>query len=323
MLKFDKIKIISSIDNISRINEDKFQSIIKDGIICEQKFSIQSPYSLYVEADYQERELVIEFTGKILKDNYSDLIHRDNIHICLSNINDLGLCLLDIEGILANGEVVKADVCQDVECADCKALTEKLRAGVGNFKKYLVRNIGDNFVIEKNVQTKSYKRRLTIYDKCKEMQKAGNRSFISSLENPELLLDHFNGKVRFELNLNSKEQLRKTLNINSTSINAVLNSTATPIWDVLDNAIVETEEYTTCSDIGDLKNRLLLEHCGNDLAKVEALLRTYYSKSTHISQVMKPYRALAAKLSEHLTSSLKQQLRTLLFEITIMLGIFI
>ena len=88
MLKFDKIKISSSIDNISRINEDKFQSIIKDGIICEQKFSIQSPYSLYVEADYQERELVIEFTGKILKDNYSDLIHRDNIHICLSNIND-------------------------------------------------------------------------------------------------------------------------------------------------------------------------------------------------------------------------------------------
>ena len=155
------------------------------------------------------------------------------------------------------------------------------------------------------------------------MQKAGNRSFISSLENPELLLDHFNGKVRFELNLNSKEQLRKTLNINSTSIDAVLNSTATPIWDVLDNAIVETEGYTTCSDIGELKNRLLLEHCGYDLAKVEALLRTYYAKSTHISQVMKPYRALAAKLSEHLTPSLKQQLRTLLFEITIMLGIFI
>lgn len=314
MLKFDKLKIVSSIENVSCINEFEFQSIIKDGVIQEQKYSIQSPYSLYIEADYQERELILEFSGKILKDNYPNLIHRDNIHLCLSNINDLGLCKLDIDGILADGEIVKADVCQDVEYADCKALTENLRAGVGNFKKYLVRNIGDNFVIEKNVQTKSYKRRLTIYDKGKELQKAGNRSFISSLDNPQLLLDYFNGKIRFELNLNSKEQIRRSLNIADTSIQSVFGSVETPIWDILDNAIVEIGGDATYSDIGELKNRLLLKHCGNDLAKVEALLRNYYSKGTHISQVMKPYRALAAKLSENLTPTLKQQLRKLLFE---------
>lgn len=44
MLKFDKLKIVSSIDDISNINENEFQSIIKDGIIIEQKYSIQSPY---------------------------------------------------------------------------------------------------------------------------------------------------------------------------------------------------------------------------------------------------------------------------------------
>ena len=317
MLRFDKLKIVSSIENISCINENEFQSIIKDGVIQEQKYSIQSPYSLYIEVDYQDRELILEFSGKILKDYYPNLIHRDNIHSCLSNINDLGLCVLDIESILADGVVVKADVCQDVEYFDCKALTENLRAGVGNFKKYLVRNIADNFVIEKNVQTKSYKRRLTIYDKEKELQKAGNRSFISSLDNPQLLLDYFKGKIRFELNLNSKEQIRRSLNISDTSIQSVFSSIATPIWDILDNAIVEKEEDAICSDIAELKNRLLLEYCGNDLVKLEALLRGYYSKGTHISQVMKPYRALATKLSERLTPSLKQQLRTLLLGITI------
>ena len=323
MLKFDKLKIVSSIENVSCINEFEFQSIIKDGVIQEQKYSIQSPYSLYIEADYQKRELILEFSGKILKDDYPNLIHRNNIHLCLSNINDLGLCKLDIDGILADGEIVKADVCQDVEYADCKALTEKLRAGVGNFKKYLVRNIGDNFVIEKNVQTKGYKRRLTIYDKAKEIQKANNRSFLSTLDNPQLLLDYFDGKIRFELNLNSKEQIRKSLNIYDTSIGAVLNSTATPIWDMLDNALVEADGEIICTDIGELKNKLLLEFCGGDLAKVEALLRNYYSKGTHISQVMKPYRALTAKLSQNLTPSLKQQLRNLLLEVLILFGIFI
>jgi len=323
VIKFDKIKIVSSIANVKSLNEDVFENKVKDGCIVEQRYTMMSPYYLYIEADYREQELILEFTGKILKDDYKDLIHINNIHTCLSNINDLGLCSLDIDGILQDGVIVKADVCMDVDYPDCKTLTENLRASVGNFKKYLVRNIGDNFVIEKNVQTKSYKRRLTIYDKGKELQKAGNRSFILSLDNPQLLLDYFNDKIRFELNLNSKEQIRRSLNIYDTSIRMVLNSTATPIWDVLDNALVEADNEIVCTDIGELKNKLLLDFCGNDLAKVEALLRNYYSKGTHISQVMKPYRVLAAKLAENLTPSLKQQLRNLLLEVLILFGIFI
>ena len=115
----------------------------------------------------------------------------------------------------------------------------------------------------------------------------------------------------------------RSLDIYGTSIGAVLNSTATPIWDLLDNAIEESDGDTACSNLADLKNILILEHCGGDLAKVEALLRNYYSKGTHISQVMKPYRALAAKLSQNLTPSLKQQLRNLLLEVLILFGIFI
>ena len=284
---------------------------------------MMSPYYLYIEVDYREQELILEFTGKILKDDYKYLIHINNIHTCLSNINALGLCDLNIDEILADGEIVKADVCLDVDYPDCKALTKSLRANVSNFNKYLARTIGDNFVIEKNVQTKGYKRRLTIYDKAKEIQKANNRCFLSILDNPQLLLDYFDGKIRFELNLNSKEQIRKSLNIYDTSIGAVLNSTATPIWDMLDNALVESNGEMACTDIGELKNKLLLEFCGGDLAKVEALLRNYYSKGTHISQVMKPYRALAAKLTKNLSPSLKQQLRNLLLEVLILFGFFI
>ena len=323
MIKFDKIKIVSSIENVKSLNEDVFENKVKDGCIVEQRYTMMSPYYLYIEVDYREQELILEFTGKILKDDYKDLIHINNIQTCLSNINDLGLCNLNIGGILADGEIVKADVCLDVDYPDCKALTKSLRANVSNFNKYLARTIGDNFVIEKNVQTKGYKRRLTIYDKAKEIQKAGNRGFLSTLDNPQLLLDYFDGKIRFELNLNSKEQIRKSLNIYDTSIGAVLNSTSTSIWDLLDNALEEADGEIICTDIGELKNKLLLDFCGNDLAKVEALLRNYYSKGTHISQVMKPYRALAAKLAENLTPSLKQQLRNLLLEVLILFGIFI
>ena len=320
MIKFDKVKIISSLRNITKIREEEFQSIVKNGQLVEQKFSMHSPFLLYIEADYQEQELIIEFTGKILNDDYPLLINQDTIHQCLTNINQIGLCRLDIAAILADGEIVKADVCQDVDCTDCKSLTNSLRASISNFQKYLPRIINGNFVIEKNVQTKSRKRRLTIYDKAEELNRASNRAFLSLLREKQALLNYFDGKVRFEMNLNSKEQIRQTLHIATTSLEAVLGSTANPIWEFLDGVIEEHHADTQHASLAELKNRLLLEHCGGDLAKVEALLRSYCSPNTHISQAMKPYRALAAKLSDNLSPSLKQTLRGLLLEIVLLLG---
>ena len=320
MLKFDKVKIISSLRYITRINKEKFQGIVKNGQLVEQKFSMQSPFLLYIEADYQEQELIIEFTGKILQDNYPQLINQTTIEQCLCNINQMGLCKLDITAILADGEIVKADVCQDVDYPNCKALTNSLRASISNFQKYLPRIICGNFVIEKNVQTKSRKRRLTIYDKAEELNRANNRAFLALLHDKQALFNYFEGKVRFEMNLNSKEQLRQTLHIASTTIEAVVGSTANPIWEFLDGAVGEEVADTQHTSLSELKNRLLLEHCGYDLAKVEALLRAYCSPNTHISQAMKPYRALAAKLTNQQSTSLKTQLRMLLFEIVLVLG---
>ena len=321
MIKLDKIKIVSSIKNISNINEDKFQSTVKEGETVEQKYFIQSPFNLFVEADYKDKELVIECTGKILKDDYPNLINKENIKQCLVNINQLNICTLDVMGILKDGEVVKCDVSQDVECSDCKALTKSLRASVRNFNKYLARNIGGNFVIEKNVSTKNLKRRLTIYDKGAEMMLATNRDFLSSVEDSGAMFDYFANKARFELNLNSKEQIRQSLGIMDTSIQSVLGSTSTPIWDFLNKVLDDGSDYKSRSTLNEFKNELLLKYCENDLAKVEAIVRSYSSPNSHISQMMKPYKELAIKLSENLSPNLKQQLRNLLLEIVILIGI--
>ena len=164
---------------------------------------------------------------------------------------------------------------------------------------------------------------MTIYDKAEELNRASNRAFLSLLREKQALLNYFDGKVRFEMNLNTKEQLRQTLHIASTTIEAVLGSTANPIWEFLDGAVEDEVADTQHTSLSELKNRLLLEHCGYDLAKVEALLRAYCSPNTHISQAMKPYRALAAKLTNRQSTSLKTQLRLLLFEIVILFSVII
>lgn len=314
MITLDKIKIVSSVNNISNIKYDKFQSIIENGTIIEQKITIQTPYLVFIEADYQERELIIEFTGKILRDDYPQLINKTTFHQCLNNINTMGLCHLDVEAIMKDGQVVKTDVCRDVVCTDCKTLTKNLQANVRNFKKYKAQNYGGNFVIEKTAQTKSYKRRLTIYDKGKEIRKANNRDFLSTLNNRDKLLDYFDDKIRFELNLNSKEQIRQALDINDTSIHSVLRCSTTPIWNFLDDAIEDVRSSRSRYSLLEFKNMLLLQHCKNDLEKVEAIVRQHSSPNTHITQAMKPYRELLVKMSENPFSNLKEELKKLLTE---------
>lgn len=321
MLKIDKIKIVSNIRNISNINEDKFTTIIKDGCITEQKFTSLSPYLLYIEADLREQELVIEFSSKILHNNYPHSINITNIRECLSNINALGLCHLDIDSIMEDNSVVKVDVCQDIDYSDCKSLCKSIRSSISNYRAYTAKLNGTNLTIDKTAYTKSLKRRIIIYDKAKELKKATNRRFIESLTDKQTILDHFNGKTRFEMNLNSKEQIRQCLKVTDTSIDAVLNSEADPIWDFLSEALDDGEISSRSRSLTEFKNILLLKYCNNDLAKVEAVVREHCSPNTHISQVMKPYRELLAKAVEQPSSSVKDTLRKLLTEIVILIGI--
>ena len=228
---------------------------------------------------------------------------------------------MDIDSIIEDGSVVKVDVCQDIDFSDCKSLCKSIRSSISNYRAYTAKMVGTNLTIDKNVTTKGLKRRLIIYDKARELTKAENRKFIESLTDSESLLNYFNGKIRFEMNLNSKEQIRQCLKVTDTSIDAVLNTEADPIWDFLSEALDDGEISSRSRSLTEFKNILLLQYCNNDLAKVEAVVREHCSPNTHISQVMKPYRELLAKVTEQPTSSVKDTLRKLLTEIVILIGI--
>lgn len=321
MITLDKVKLVTSLDYVKIINKEIYDTKYKSGVLTSISFNITEPYSVYMELDYEEDELVIEFSGKILKDRYNELINVNNVEVCLKNLEIECGCRLDIPSILQNNTVVKIDVSKDIEYPDCKELTTYLSSHVKNYKKYLPRIIGGNFVVEKNVKTKGYKKRLTIYDKYKEMLKASNKSFLFSTNNPNEILESFKEKVRLELNLNSIEQIRKSLKITSTSLIDILNAPVNPICDFINEVFEDdsTNDYrpTTMSDLCRLA---LLKECNMDIEKVEMIAREVSSKGTHISQVMKPFKAILARLSNCNGEKIIDILQTLLlFEIFIIL----
>lgn len=290
MTTFDKLKLKSRPEYISDIKTGAFpETTITDeeGTIerLYRKYEQKSPYSLLIMVDDQHHELIIEFTGKILLDNYPSLINKDNIGDCLREINRLDVCKLNVEAIIADSEVLKCDVTKDVPLDNIGSIIEPIQQNLRNYKKWGCepdqRNNG--LVIRKLVKSKIRKRRLAIYDKAKEMRKAEYDGFWAAVSNKESMVSYFEGKVRFETNLTSTKAITELLNLPDKDyrLSSVLSSEANPILSVFDEAInSDTVTSKEVSTLKDYLHLLLLQSCNYDMVKVQATLRQYMKNPT-------------------------------------------
>lgn len=296
MIKFDKIKIVTSTDYIININTERFITVTKYDEVLYYKYHQETPISLLIIVDFEHNELVIEFTGKILFENYPNLICSETIVQCLQNINRLGICKLEVDAILKDAEVVKCDVTKDIKC-DFKSLISTIRQNITNYSKWNAKSYGNGIVVENVVATPRYKKRLAIYDKGNELRKATNINFINSLKNSCEVIDYYKNKIRFELNINTKQQIRQFLNIPNNRLINVLSSKANPILTVIDEAIKYESPLIKTLTIRDYERELLLKDCDFDLVRVEAKLRSLSSKNTSIKRLMQPYKDLYKRIN--------------------------
>ena len=152
-----------------------------------------------------------------------------------------------------------------------------------------------NMTIEKNVTGKKYKKRMVVYDKGKEMRNADNKQFVQD----NGLEGYFDGLCRFELNLNSKEQIRKSLGITNTKLKTVLGAETNPILDFIDEVVKAEIPTTIMTDKKAYITNLVLQDCDYDLERVQAKMREFYpSKGTNMKKVMEPYRLMMEKVEQ-------------------------
>lgn len=325
MLTFDKLKIVvKSTDFIDNLNHNKFQTIVRDGVVTQYRYQQTTPYILYIEKDLVDNELVIEFTGKILGAQYPELINQTNIHQCFEAINALGICTLDVNSILTFGKVVKADVTRDIEYSDIASLSKELLSCIKNNERYNATCESGNFIVEKKVKTSNRKMRLTIYDKEKEMSLAENQRWLQSLgyAEAEQVTDYFRMKIRFELNLTSIKAIKDSLCIQDNSISSVLKSETNPIMSFLDKVLVDNAEARVAKSVRDLERLAFMEKYGNDMKAIERAILPIKSPKTNLSQMMKQYRLLYNALQSKTPDSLKERLKKAFFEIFI-IGLFV
>lgn len=291
MLSFDKMKIVAPLRFVKSFDGNLLMENRLGGDIISRKFTQSKPYNLSIQMDYNHNELVIEFMGTILGDSYPLLINRGTFLDCLRRIESLGIISMDKEGVLTYGEVNKCDVTCDITYSDLDALIKFIKANLSSYDKWETTRYPNGIKLQNKVSTEKLKKRIVIYDKDKEIQMARNNAFRSTLKNDESLLSYYKGKIRFERNLNTKAAIRKALNIQGNSIEEVLNSCATPIADILNEAVKPAESKgNTPSTPKDVVTFAVLNQYNFNLTQIEAAFRAVMSKNTRMSRIMKPYK---------------------------------
>jgi len=298
MIQFDKLKIVTNIRYITNINKNLFIENKKGNEILYYKYKQKTPYNLIIIVNYFQNELTIEFTSKILKDKFIELINKDNIKECICNINQLNICQLNVDDIINNSEIVKCDITKEIIHNNINEITEYININRSNYQKWNCKKLNNGLILENIAATPRNKKRITIYNKEKEIRKSENIAFLNILSDKNKIFEYFKNKIRFELNINTKIQIRKLLSISTNNLLDVLSSNENPIITIFDEAIANRVNHNKQStNLREYERELLIKECEYDLSKVELIIRKYTSKNTSIKRIMKPYIELNNKLN--------------------------
>ena len=322
LITFDRIKIKSNykylLDTKVKFNEMfHSRSGEKTGLFYSSKDDINIPYNLYIAVSYVKQTLTLEFSSKILKENYPDLISRDTIKKCLTNINQLNICNIDVDSILSNGVVTSVDITYDADLILNDNLLDALNSQVNNYRRFKWTHYNnERITFTKDVKSKDCTETITLYNKEKEICTSHNKNFLNSLSQPQQIMDYFKGKTRFEITLDTPKKIMNYLNLTDTKIFSVLNSDTNPIlilFDKIFNNSVTNISNATFDNYEEWSMKIILDSYNGDLKRLEQDVRNKFSSRSGATKRMKKFEAVHhAMTSASTNENLIEKVRNLL-----------
>lgn len=289
MYGIDRLKIVMPLCHVKVVDDSVFISKHQNGSIINMTYQQNSPEYLSIKLDYENDQAVIEFTGKILGEKYTELIRLTNILRCAENINSMGFIIIEKNEIL-HADVLKCDFTIDVEVDDIPALKRYLQSNLRNYDEYVCHpQRNGNFIMEKNVSSAKCRERLTIYNKEKEMNLSRNKLFLDKYFNG---VNPFSGICRFEINLYTMASIRKVLNINHSTVLQVLMSARSrnPIKDFLSAALANDSTRRFTQDLKEYIYDLILADNNDDIQQVFHAIKARVAKGTKVNRTIEPIR---------------------------------
>lgn len=230
-LAFDTVRLVTKSKYISNINDELFKHDIdiSTGDIISVEFHSRKcadivPFELYIRVNYISNRMTIEFSSKVLLADYPLLISIHTFKQCLLNIESLGICNLDINGIIEDCYFNKLHITKDIELNLTAEILNSLNQCTGDYRRYQWHRYRDAILFTKDVKAVDCRESITIYNKEVEIALPRNRPFLDKTGSTEKILNYFQGKARFEIKLENKRRIMKDLGIADTDFHSVMNT---------------------------------------------------------------------------------------------------
>lgn len=250
-ITFDTVRFSTSSDNIQLLEKGKrlFTSQVNEstGEIKSILFNSNAnpenrhniPFSLYIRANQQSNRMTIEFSSKLLLEDYPLLISATTFEQCLRNMEHLGICQLDIDSIHKDCEFNKLHITKDIELILTETILDTLNRYTNDYRRYeWKRYENDSISFKKDVKSKDCKEEINIYNKEGEILAYKNKSFLAMVSNAAQIREYFKGKVRFEVKLENKRKIMHDLNIADTSFNSVMSANPNAVLAQFDKVFI-------------------------------------------------------------------------------------
>lgn len=292
-----------SIDTIKFRTPSKYVKRVREGI---RHLPFQCRYKV-LDDGFTE----IEFSAKILLGDYPRLITQDTIKQALGNFGAFMGCDLDIDSILVESYVNRADFTKDIPIENLgrwgivnfRSLKRLACFSIVNYEKWSFNNYRRNggVKIMNSVTSNSAKKSLTIYDKEHECGLAKNRGFFDFCgTSKEILKEYFRGKVRFEYKVTSQRAIR-VITGTDCSLDSLLSANSNPLRDGM-LQMFRTVMGTDERKVGMLKPRdreriSVMKTCDFDPTRIESYVREHYG--TNHKRTLKRYMELLAVHEYH------------------------
>lgn len=257
------------------------------------------PFNLYIAISKPQQTLTLEFSSKILGEDYPKLISKHTIRQCLENINKLGICLIDVEGILQTGCVTSADVTKDVHTTLSDETLQALSLQVKNYRHYKWSYYdGEGIDFVRDVKSTKCKECIRIYNKEKEIATSKNKGFLATLPNKWNVVQQFDGVTRFEVKLETINKVRTYLNLKDTYINDVLNAEANPILTMYDRVFGHTSDVPEiqADTFDDFAMQKILNVYHGDIKTIEMTLKPLFASRSGFDKRMTKIRQTWEKM---------------------------
>ena len=300
MIKCDTIKIKSNYKYLlnKKINFNILYDSKKNtpnGEYYSSNGNSDIPFNLYIATNYAKQTLTLEFSSKILFDDYPKLITQETLPQCLCNLNDMGICTVDVAEILNTGCITKADITTDISFELTDEVLTALNNNVGNYRRFKWQHYDSKGItFTKDVIGKG-REEIKFYNKKKELSAtAQNRRFLDLLVDKKRVEDYYSDKTRIEITLATPPQIRNYLQIDNTYIPAFFSSASNPILIQFDRIFNVSEGDATANiDNYDTWAMMkILEQYDGNLQLIEQEIRRLYKFRSGVNARMEKFEKL-------------------------------